>query len=287
MPELPEVESIRRSLSRAKLRQPIVDVWRSRKALRTGTAWRQENLKALVGATPLRIERRGKFLVWHVTQPNEPTLGWLVHLGMSGQFMLARPDDERQAHTHVVVTFADQRQVRFVDPRRFGGMRVATLDVLRQQPPIGELGPEPLTKGFDGVVLEAAAGRSKRALRDVLLDQRVVAGVGNIYANEALYLAGLHPLVRAERLTASAWARLADAVVDVLRSGLANGGTTLRDYRDGDGRAGRNQNALYVYGRGGQPCARCGATIEAFTLGGRGGALCPKEQVRPRTRRIA
>ena len=132
----------------------------------------------------------------------------------------------------------------------------------------------------------AAAGTSRRALRDVLLDQRVVAGVGNICAVEALFVARLHPLLSADRLRRSAWDRLAAAVREVLEQGLRNGGTTLRDYVDADGNAGSNQGALWVYGRADQPCRACGATIRGFVHGGRGGAFCPVEQRRPRARRV-
>lgn len=279
MPELPEVESVRRSLARARITAPVAKVWRSRKALRTGAAWRKENLRALEGATPGRISRRGKFLIWKFAN-EDGELGWLVHLGMSGQFTLAQPSQPKLPHTHVIVAFGDGREVRFVDPRRFGGMRVASNAVLRREPPLSELGPEPLARGFDGAALRGAAARSERALRDVLLDQRVVAGVGNIYANEALFEAGLHPLITASQLGEPAWDRLAQAVVVVLRRGLANGGTTLRDYRDGDGKRGSNQNALNVYGRAGQPCRYCNEIVRSFVLGGRGGAFCPGHQAR-------
>jgi len=285
MPELPEVETVRRSFVRARLQGPVTAVWRSAKALRTGNAWNQENLQALEGARPGKLQRRGKFLVWRF-DTDAGTLGWLVHLGMSGRFVIARPDTQREPHTHVVVSFEDGREARFVDPRRFGGMRVAPIEQLFAEPPLSDLGPEPLARGFDMACLERAAGKSKRALRDVLLDQRVVAGVGNIYANEALFEARLHPLLPAYRLSESAWLRLADAVVSVLTRGLSNGGTTLRDYRDGNGRAGRNQDALNVYGRAGESCHDCSAVIVGFTLGGRGGAFCPEHQRRSRARRV-
>ncbi|MEM6990596.1 MAG: bifunctional DNA-formamidopyrimidine glycosylase/DNA-(apurinic or apyrimidinic site) lyase [Myxococcota bacterium] len=286
MPELPEVESVRRSLDKAGIDAPVAKVWRSRKKLRTGVAWRQENLRALQGAAPGKLFRRGKFLLWQLDAGGREPLGWLVHLGMSGRFTLADPAAPREPHTHVVVAFEDGREVRFVDPRRFGGMRVCEWSRLHGDPPLSELGPEPLEAGFDGGVLGARAGNSKRPLRDVLLDQKIVAGVGNIYANEALFEARLHPLLPARRLADSAWARLAEAVVVVLERGLANGGTTLRDYRDGDGRSGRNQHALRVYGRAGEPCQECGEAIRGFVLGGRGGAFCPKHQARPRARRV-
>ena len=285
MPELPEVESVRTSLERAEIRGRVAGVWRSRKKLRTGTQWRREKLRTLLDAQPGPIERRGKFIVWHFDVGGD-AFGWLVHLGMSGRFVLADSTEPREPHTHVVVDFACGHQVRFVDPRRFGGMRVAPLDTLLAEQPLSDLGPEPLEPGFDGDALERGAGTSKRALRDVLLDQRVVAGVGNIYANEALFEAGLHPLLPANRLQSSAWSRLADAVVQVLQRGVDNGGTTLRDYVDGDGQAGRNQHALNVYGRAGEACHRCGETIRPFTHGNRTGAFCPHDQARPRARRI-
>lgn len=286
MPELPEVESVRRSLARARLRAPIEAVWRSRKPLRIGAAWRDERLELLQGATPQRWERRGKHLIWRLHREDDEALGWVVHLGMTGRVEVARAGQPRASHTHVELRLADDRVLRFVDPRRFGGVKARPWSALHAEAPLGEMGPEPLGKGFDGACLEAAAGASRRALRDVLLDQRVVAGVGNIYAAEALFVARLHPLLPAYRLRTSAWERLAAAVREVLEQGLRNGGTTLRDYVDAEGKAGSNQQALWVYGRAEQPCRVCGATIQGFSHGGRTGAFCPEDQRRPRARRV-
>lgn len=278
VPELPEVESVRRSLVRARLRGPIESIWRSRQALRIGAAWRDERLKLLHGATPQRWERRGKHLIWRLRGEDDQTLGLLLHLGMTGRVEVVRAGQPRALHTHVELHLAGDRQLRFVDARRFGGVRAREWDELHAEAPLSEMGPEPLgPKGFDGSHLEAAAGRSRRALRDVLLDQRVVAGVGNIYAVEALFVARLHPLLPAYRLERTAWDRLAAAVREVLDQGLRNGGTTLRDYVDADGNAGSNQQALWVYGRAQQPCRVCGAVIEGFEHGGRTGALCPQD----------
>lgn len=283
MPELPEVETLRRSLVRARVRAPVQQVWRSDKALRTGEAWRQESLRSLVGAVPGRLARRGKFLLWTMQTSAGDRLGWLVHLGMTGRFLVTAADAPLEPHTHVVVDLdGDSRQLRFVDPRRFGGMRVAPLDALLRAKPLSDLGPEPLARGFGGDVLAARAARSKRALRDVLLDQRVVAGVGNIYMNEALFEARLHPLARAHRLRAAAWDELATAVRSVLQRGLDNRGTTLRDYRDADGRAGGNQHALAVYGRAGEACLACSGPLRALTVGGRTTTYCPACQRRRR-----
>lgn len=285
MPELPEVESIRRGLARARLTAPIVEVWRSDKALRTGAHWRREELELAIGATPRQLTRRGKFLVWSLDGSRGP-VGVLVHLGMTGRIGIAKRGDPLEPHTHVRVRFADDRELRFVDPRRFGGMVARPLHDLVASPPLSTLGPEPLARGFDGEVLQARAGRSARALHDVLLDQSVVAGVGNIYAQEALFLAGLPPLCAARRLLPSAWSRLADAVRVVLRQGVTHGGTTLRDYRDAEGRRGRNQTRLAVYGRTGEPCVRCGTTLRGYVSAGRSGAFCPTCQPSARRRRV-
>lgn len=287
MPELPEVESVRRSLARADLGAPVRSVWRSEQPLRVGSAWQDEQLALLRGATPQQWERRGKHLLWRLVSRKDEPLGLLVHLGMTGRLDVVPLGKARPPHTHVELRLADDRVLRYVDPRRFGGVRARPWDVLLAESPLCELGPEPLSPDFDGERLRVAAGHSKRPLRDVLLDQRVVAGVGNIYAIEALFLARLHPLLPASRLAPSAWDRLAAAVRDVLEQGLRNGGTTLRDYRDADGNAGENQNALWVYGRAGAACRVCGETIEPFVLGGRGGAFCPNDQRKPRTRRVS
>ena len=285
MPELPEVESVRRSLARARLRGKIDTLWRSRQALRIGAAWRDERLELLRNATGQRWERRGKHLLWRLRSVDDEPLGLLVHLGMTGRLEVARPGERRAPHTHVELALGD-RLLRFVDARRFGGVRARPWAQLHAEAPLSEMGPEPLGPKFDGGCLEQTAGTSRRALRDVLLDQRVVAGVGNIYAVEALFVARLHPLLPAARLKRSAWDRLAGAVRQVLQQGLDNGGTTLRDYVDADGNAGSNQNALWAYGRAGEPCLHCGAVMQGFTHGGRSGALCPEDQRRPRARRV-
>jgi formamidopyrimidine-DNA glycosylase len=281
MPELPEVESIRRGLVRARLQAPIVAVWRSAFALRIGATWRDEGLHRLRGRTPATVRRRGKHLVIELDRD----VGLLVHLGMTGRVLVLPRETEPELHTHLRLTFADDRELRFVDPRRFGGLRAAPLDELATSPPLSELGPEPLARRFDGRVLAERGGHSRRSLHEVLLDQRVVAGVGNIYAQEALYRARLDPRVPAQRLTLEAWERVAAHVRDVLRESIAHGGTTFRDYRDADGGMGRNQERLAVYGRAGQACPSCGATLVAYDIGGRRGARCPVEQ-RPTRGRI-
>ncbi len=285
MPELPEVECVRKGLARARLGGAVVALrWRSSQLLRTGAFWRDERLELLDGATTGTFDRRGKFLIWRFASAGSVPLGLVVHLGMTGRVTVTKPGADRVPHTHLVFELDNGRALHFSDPRRFGGVHVDSLDRLARVGPLAELGPEPLQSGFDGTVLQEQVRGSTRALRDVLLDQRVVAGLGNIYVSEALFLAGLHPLTRANTLRASAWTRLAEAVVTVLQQGIDNGGTTLRDYRGAGGERGSNQNALLVYGRADAPCTVCGAPLIGYTHGGRSGVFCRTCQPRRRRR---
>ncbi|MEZ4380204.1 MAG: bifunctional DNA-formamidopyrimidine glycosylase/DNA-(apurinic or apyrimidinic site) lyase [Nannocystaceae bacterium] len=279
MPELPEVESVRRGLVEADLRAPVESIYRSRKRLRYSSSPNR-----LLGARPGALDRRGKYILWAFDGEGDERLGLLLHLGMSGRCGVAAADKPRVAHTHLILSFADGRELRFVDPRRFGGFEVAPLAELYARPPIANLGPEPLDPGFSGELLAARVGASKRAIRDALLDQRAVAGIGNIYALEALFEAGIHPLIEASRLRASAWERLAAALQRVLRRGIANGGTTLKDFRNVVGAVGRNQDDLRVYGRADEPCPTCGRALKGFVSGGRSGVYCPYDQSRRRVR---
>ena len=278
MPELPEVECVRRGLARSKLSSKVItEVWRSAFALRTGAFWRDERLHLLEGVRTGAFERRGKFLLWRLEADDGPRTA-VVHLGMTGRLTVRPENSERELHTHLVLTLEGGRALHYVDPRRFGGVHVDHDAALVRTGPVAELGPEPLAPGFDGAVLAERAGRSRRVLRDVLLDQRVVAGLGNIYVSEAMHAAGLPPMAPAAELESSAWTRLAVAIRDVLNQGLRNGGTTLRDYRGTRGERGRNQEALRVYGRAGLPCPGCGQPLRAHAHAGRTGVDCSRCQ---------
>lgn len=284
MPELPEVESVRRGLVAARLQAPVCSLWRSEFKLRIGKHWESENLECLRGATPGAVGRRGKYIVWSFRGADDAALGLVIHLGMSGRCGIAIASQPRVLHTHLALGFADGRELRLVDPRRFGGLRAGPWEMLMASPPIGVLGPEPLDPDLSGELLQARLGGSARPIRDALLDQEAIAGLGNIYAVEALFLAGIHPQIEARRLHRSAWDRLAVAIVGVLRQGIENGGTTLKDFRNVIGEVGRNQDDLRVYGRAGEACPRCGEALRGFVSGGRSGAFCPRDQARPRTR---
>ncbi|MEZ5989235.1 MAG: bifunctional DNA-formamidopyrimidine glycosylase/DNA-(apurinic or apyrimidinic site) lyase [Planctomycetota bacterium] len=282
MPELPEVETVRRGIEAAGLEGPVREVWRSDDRLRIGRAWarEREGLAALRGARPGGIDRRGKYLLWDFVQRSGRPTCLLLHLGMSGRCAVVSGDAAPAPHTHLRLGFGDGRELRFVDPRRFGGLRVAPRARLERDEPLAALGPEPFDPAFDGAWLHQRLGRSRRALRDALLDQGVVAGIGNIYANEALFVARLHPLEHGARLGAAAFTRLAEALRVVLDEAIHEGGTSLRDYRDVSGGSGRMQARLRVYGRAGEPCRDCGAPLRAFTSQGRSGCFCPRHQRR-------
>lgn len=284
MPELPEVECVRRGLERAQLRGPLANVWRSRQALRTGAHWRDEQLHLINDTQAGTVHRRGKFLVWKLLPRTGSPRALVIHLGMTGRLTLKPSIEPDEKHTHLVLGFQDGRAVHFIDPRRFGGLRAGLWDQLFAQPPLADLGIEPLTREFNGVALAQAVKASTRALRDVLLDQCVVAGIGNIYVSEALFVAGIHPLTRANRLRESAWTRVAAAVKQVLNQGLRNGGTSLRDYQGTTGERGRNQDTLLVYGRAGQSCRKCGTDLLGYAHAGRSGVLCPVDQPKLRRR---
>lgn len=284
MPELPEVECVRRGLMKAGLSSKVIaDVWRSPLPLRTGAFWRDERLHLLHGARTGDIERRGKFLVWRLTTDSGLPLAAVLHLGMTGRVTVASGPSQLE-HTHLSISLHGGPQVHYADPRRFGGVHVDPLDRLARVGPLAGLGPEPLSPGFCGPTLAERGASSKRAIRDVLLDQRVVAGLGNIYVSEALFVAGLPPLAPAVELRPAAWQRLAGAIQQVLRQGIRNGGTTLRDYRGTDGARGRNQSSLKVYGRGGEPCLACGTTLRSYVHSGRTGVACGRCQPTRRRR---
>lgn len=272
MPELPEVEVIARGLHEQLAGQRIVEVavrWPRTIARPPADVFAAQ----LVGRTVQRVWRRGKFLVLDLT----PSKHLVVHLRMTGQFLVCRGAGslEADAHTHVSITFASGCLLHFRDVRKFG--RFALVDDPAEV--LGALGPEPLSDGFTPESLAAILHGRRRQIKPALLDQTVVAGLGNIYVDEALWEARIHPLRPAHTLTVDELVRLHRAIRLVLAQAIANRGTTFRDYRDAQNRPGGNQRALAVYGRKGAPCPRCGAPIVRTVVGQRGTHFCPVCQV--------
>jgi formamidopyrimidine-DNA glycosylase len=273
VPELPEVETVRRSLEPHVVGRRVERVEARRIALRRGIdprSWRAR----VVGATLERLDRRGKYLLLEFDRATA-----VIHLGMSGRLQLARSGREREPHTHLVLGFERGVELRFVDPRRFGAAFVVAPGRTEALPELAALGPDPVREDVAPTLRQAAA-RSRVAIRNLLLDQHVIAGLGNIYANEALARAGIHPLRRAESIAPRRIARLATEIHAVLEDALTAGGTTLADggFADAEGASGTFAVQLSVYGREGEPCPRCGSTLRRLVAGNRSVFFCPRCQ---------
>jgi len=269
MPELPEVETVRRTLAPA-VGAKIAAVWDSGKGLHMHRKPPRAKLRKLVGTTLIAMRRHGKYLLLDTSGPY--TL--LVHLGMTGRVLITKKGAPRANHTHLVLDLG-ARELRFVDPRRFGQVDVVERAREREHAGLALLGPDPLVHGIDPQAFAAAAKRKKTTLKAFVLDQSVLAGVGNIYASEALWRAKLRPTKRAHRLTIAAAKRLAEAIDEVLHHALTNGGTTLSDFVAADGAEGDNADYLWVYGRAGEPCLRCKTMIRRAVHQGRATYYCP------------
>ncbi len=268
MPELPEVETIARALKPLLVGQTIsrVEV-RWPRSIEMPSA--DEFERALVGRTVKDASRRGKFVVFSMA----PCGALLVHLRMTGQLLLDQPGRPvaPDKHTHVLIHFASGATLRFRDTRKFGRMYL----VDDPQQVVGNLGPEPLAEELTPQCFAETLARRHRQIKPLLLDQRILAGVGNIYADEALWEAGIHPLRQAHQLTPQQAHRLWAALRHVLVSAIEHRGTSLRDYRDPEDRPGEHQWSLAMRGAKGQPCRRCGHPIERIVVGQRGTYYCP------------
>lgn len=268
MPELPEVETTRRGIEPAIVGRRI-----------TGWQLRQPRLRwpvvlpqSLRGERVVRVLRRAKYLV---LETNHRAV--IMHLGMSGSLRLMRADTPPGPHDHVDIEFDGARVLRLTDPRRFGSIHCHDGD-WREHWLIKDLGIEPLDPGFDGDFLHRAARGRRVAIKNLLMDAHVVVGVGNIYANEALFRSGIRPRLAAGRVSRHRCELLAVAVRDVLTQAIRQGGTTLRDFVDGSGKKGYFSQSLNVYGREGQPCHQCGSLLKGLRIGQRATVYCPKCQ---------
>jgi len=268
MPELPEVETLRRGLM-AIVGRRIAAVWVRERRLRRPIA--RSFARVLTGRLVTGVRRRGKYLLFDLDDGSV----WLVHFGMSGTLVLVPPETPIRTHTHVVVTLDDGRTLRFHDPRRFGLMRVGAAEDLAE---IGSLGVEPLDPKFSPCFLYRTARRQHRAVKSLLMDQRLVAGLGNIYANEILFAAGVRPGRRTSLLSRADAARIVAATGGVLAEAIAARGSSISDYRDARGEPGAFQDVFRVYERAGERCGRCGGVIQRRIIVGRSSFYCPRCQ---------
>ncbi len=278
MPELPEVETIRRQLA-PHLEGRTVTVAEILDARWTRPTPPGEIERALSGARIEGVERAGKYLIWVLAGDRH----LLIHLRMTGT-LLFNPDSE-PPHTRVRFALDDGHRVAYVDPRRFGTGHLLTGRATREAYLAERLGPEPLTPAFTTDYLRSAARGRTAPVKAFILDQRRIAGVGNIYADEALFRAGVHPLRPAGRLTAAQWELLREGIEQALGAGIEAKGASIDDFRHVDGARGSFQDRFLVHTRAGEPCPRCDAPIRKIVVGGRGTYVCEHCQQRPRMRR--
>jgi formamidopyrimidine-DNA glycosylase len=273
MPELPEVEVLRRSLEPHLLGDRIERVEVRNAALREPVRVRELASRA-AGREVRSLGRRSKYLL--IGLEGEATVA--VHLGMSGRLTLVPGAEPPEAHEHVVFHLGSGRRLRFRDPRRFGLVFAVGTGGLAADPHFAHLGVEPLEPDFSGAVLAAAAAGRRGPVKSFLMDARVVVGIGNIYASETLFRAGVHPARSVSRIASLRWDRIAESAVVVLRQAIAQGGTTLNDFADGEGRSGYFQVSLSAYGREGEPCPACSRPVRRLVQSGRSTYYCPSCQ---------
>jgi formamidopyrimidine-DNA glycosylase len=274
MPELPEVETIARGVDARVRGDRIVEAWFSshREPFKTTPA---RQAKGLAGRRILTVHRTGKHIVCELGSgtASNPEAQWIVHLGMTGRLLVTTPEASVAAHTHARLTLESGREVRFVDPRRFG--RLELRDLSRSAAFEGA-GKEPLTVNADDFA-QVFHGR-KLAIKAALLNQSLLTGVGNIYADESLFRAGIRPRRRAGRLTRAELERLRQSLLMVLEHAIRLGGSSVSDYVDADGVRGFFQLEHCVYLRTGEPCRTCATPISRILVGGRGTHYCPNCQ---------
>lgn len=274
MPELPEVETVRRSLLASIVGCRIIDVRFGPFTGVVGEASPHDFVARTQGLRFADLRRRAKYLILDL----EDETSLLVHLRMTGSLTLEPSDAEPVRFEHLAIALDSGQDLRFADQRKFGRVLHLPAEAIARLDQ--RLGPEPLSDDFTLDYIHAALRRRSGKIKSVLLDQMLIAGLGNIYVDEALFRARIHPLRAAHRLGDDEIARLHQAIRDVLVEGIVNRGTTFSNFRDGYGSTGSNQSNLRVYGRGpkGQPCVECGETLVRIVVGGRSSHLCPRCQ---------
>ena len=266
MPELPEIETIRRGLEREFLNLRLKEICvLDRRLLRDCSP---DELERLQGSKLGKVARRGKFLVFQFDNR-----ALVIHLRMTGRFL---PQEE--GYTRLIMRFSEDRKLALDDPRRFATLHCAWVDELEELEPLRRLGIEPFTESYTFANFLKIL-QTKQEIKRLLLDQRKLAGLGNIYANEALFRARILPERRADSLLREEAQRLFEEIPKLLEEALAAQGTTISDYRTPSGESGGFQLFLKVYGRGGEPCRRCGTPIERIEQGGRSTYFCPRCQL--------
>jgi len=270
MPELPEVEVIRRGLAPRLLGRRLLSVKVGKKRLRQASS-PQRLGRWLPGRRLERLQRRGKYLVFRL----EGGVALLIHLGMTGRLLLGAPVG-RASHVHLVFTFEGGVTLAFEDMRRFG--QVLVFAPGEPLTPLEQVGRDPFSRRVTPAWLTEVSRGRRRPLKNFLLDGRLLAGLGNIYACEVMFAAGLHPATPAGALSLEEWDRVLQETRRILKRAIRQGGTTVNNYLDSRGETGLFQLELMVYGRAGEPCRRCGAAIQRLVQAGRSTFFCPRCQ---------
>jgi formamidopyrimidine-DNA glycosylase len=278
MPELPEVETTLRGIAPVLSGQSIREIVVRNPGLR----WRVPGeIHQAEGRRVARLWRRAKYLLVELDDPQPAAAlssgGLLIHLGMSGSLRICDADDAPHKHDHVDIVVDNGTCVRFNDPRRFGVFTWYSRPAGNHKL-LKDLGPEPLSPEFSGDHLWRNSRRRKGAVKNFIMDGKIVVGVGNIYASEALFMAGIHPVRAAGRISAARYEALAGAIRDVLSRAIRRGGTTLRDFQNADGNPGYFAQELLVYDRAGQPCFQCQGPVMRKVIGQRSSYYCPRCQ---------
>lgn len=269
MPELPEIETVKRTLTPLLCGRSIANI----RALRPDIIKHPDPesfIASLTGRRIVELSRRGKYLLIHMEDGG--TLA--AHLRMTGRFVHAEAGAEALPHTHVVFSLDDGHELRFSDMRRFGCLWLIARGETDDFTGMARLGAEPLSGEFSAAYIMERLGGRRLTVKQGILDQSVIAGLGNIYADEALFAAAVLPDRPCMSLSAAEWQAIAAVIPPILESAIAHKGTTFSDYLDGEGKAGENLQYLQVYHRSGQPCKRCGAVIQKTKVGGRGTCYC-------------
>lgn len=270
MPELPEVETILRGISPAFTNQKIVDVIIRAQRLRWPIP---KNLKQkLLDQVVTNISRRGRYLL---LETRAGTV--IIHLGMSGKLQVLPKDHLLTKHEHLNIVFENSRALCYIDPRRFGAILWTEGNPL-QYPLLANLGLEPFDPNFNGEYLLTQARNRKICIKQFIMNNSVVTGVGNIYANEALFRSKIYPFVPAKAISKKQFQTLAINIQKILKQAIENSGTTLRDYATSEGKSGAFQKLLQVYGRNGKPCQRCKTILQQQRIGQRSTVFCPRCQ---------
>lgn len=275
IPELPEVETVRRSLTELVVGKTVKDVKVDWPKMVKHPLEIEQFQDALSGQQIVDVDRRGKFLIFLLDD-----YALVSHLRMEGHYRLYKEDDAIDKHTHVTFRFTDGTEMRYLDVRKFGTMHLFSKGTERDLLPLAKLGPEPFSKQFTKHYLAKRLQRTTRIIKAVLLDQTVVVGIGNIYADEVLFRSKIHPERRANKLTKEEISKLHIEIIQTLKESVLAGGSSVNSYMDAHGMSGTYQEQLVVYGRNGERCNTCGSLLEKIKAAGRGTHFCPTCQTK-------